>query len=172
MVKLNRRLKLLILVVVFATLGWFCLQPPLTINIAGIYMEPPSKHHKFTPTELNDFLTVWYQINQTKYLKKKLERIPLQNADSYPWVIVRWLKLKRWNTQRFFYDEQRLKDILNCVNLKMNLNANIQASKRTNIDLKDLVMHQEESMQACLFDEEEINLVESNREQIISVFID
>ena len=172
MVKLNRRLNLLILVVVFVTVGWFCMQPVLKDNTTGIYMEPPSKHHKFTPTELNDFLTLWHQISQTRYLKKKLERIPLQNEESYPWVIVRWLKLKGWIAERFFYDEQRLKDILNCVNLKMNLNANIEASQKANINLKDLLLHQKEGMQACLFDEEEINLVESNREQIISVFVD
>ena len=170
MVKLNYRLRLLILVVVFIATCSFLWHPLVRINSESIYIAPVSGSHKFNATELNDFLILWHQLMQNKSLKRKLKQISLQNTEGYPWLVAKWLDLKGWNAKRFFYDEQRLKYLLSCIRLKKNLKTNIEVITKTKINLDDLISHQRQNMEACLFDEDEVELIENNHKQIVSIF--
>ena len=134
MVKLNRRLKLLISLIAFVAVGWICFQPLSKIGVNKSYLETPKALHKLSQDELIDFLMLWDQMQKGE-LKGYLEQIPLKNEEGYPRPIVKWLELNNWSVERFFYDEQRIRDILSCVNLERNLNTNVEVSKKTGINL-------------------------------------
>ena len=170
MVKLNRRMKVLIIIVVFAATWWLCTQPLIKVGADKSYMQSQELSHMFDQKELYDFLIVWDQIQKGK-LKKYLDKIPLQNEGEYPRQIVKWLELNNWSAERFFYDEQRLRDIINCVDLERSLSTNIEASEKASINLKELVANQKQRMKSCSFDKKEKKLIEYNRNQIVSIFV-
>ena len=169
MVKLNRRLNLLILVVVFTATSWLCFQPLAKLGTDRTYLEPLTTSHLLTAEELGSFLTLWAKIKNGSF-KKYFKQISLHNTDDYPRVVVKWLNLNNWSAERFFYDEQHIRDLLRCVELKKSLNANIEASTKTKVNLADLVSSQKQGMESCVFDKDELELIKINRNQIVAIF--
>lgn len=170
MVKLNRRTKFLILTIIFVFMGWFCLQPLVKLGTDQSYAVRQEIDHKLTAPEINAFLALWQQM-QKGPLKEYLAQRSLHAKGSYPRPIVKWLAVNNWDAERFFYDEQRLQDLLKCADLKIMINANIETNKRTGINLEDIIKIQKEGLKACLFEQEEMDLIERNRKQIKAVFV-
>ena len=71
---------------------------------------------------------------------------------------------------KIFYDEQHIRDMLRCVDLEKSLNANIEASTKTKVNLADIVSSQKQGMESCVFDKDELELIKINRNQIVAIF--
>ena len=170
MVKFNRRAKGLILTIVFVAMGWLCLQPVIKLGTDQSYAVQQNLSHKLTAPELNAFLALWQQM-QKGALREYLAQRSLHGKSSYPRPIIKWLEVNNWSAERFFYDEQRLQDLLKCAELKIMMNANIETNKRTGINLEAIIKSQKEGLKSCLFEQEEMKLIEHNKEQIKAVFM-
>lgn len=166
---MSRRVKGLILIIVFCFLGWFVGQPIHKIGPKGAYHQEPEINQPLTPEELNAFLDVWGQLMESD-LKDAAGQLSLSSQKSYSGILTEWLEDKGWNTNRFFYDEQRLREVIKCVSLRAEFEGNKKLSKQKGIDLKAIVKEQKERLKYCSFEAEETALVEKNLYEISQIF--
>lgn len=166
---MTRQVKLLILIIVFVFLGWFIGQPIHKIGPKGAYQQEPAVNQPLTSEELNAFLEVWAQLMNSN-LKERSGQLSLSSEKNYSGILTEWLSDKGWNTERFFYDEQRLRDLVKCVSLRAEFEGNKKLSKQKGIDLKAVVKEQKERLKYCSFGKEEMSLIANNLYQISQIF--
>ncbi len=166
---MSRKAKLLIIVLSFLFLGWFIFQPLNDIGIDKPYAQAPVSGQEITASELNEFLNLWSRILQGP-LKKHIRQISLSSGSKYPQAISNWLEAQQWNVERFFYDEERIHGLVNCVSLKDNLDSNIELSKRGQSNLRQIIEEQRQHFELCEYSEAEMALIKANLYQITEIF--
>lgn len=166
---MSRKRKFTILLLSFIGLAWFIFQPLAKIGFDKPYQNAPTAEQKIDAAELNAFLNLWSRMMQGP-LKDHVGQVSLASGKSYPRELVKWLDAQNWNTERFFYDEQRLHELVDYVNLRANLKSNIELSQRTGANLEEIIADQRHRLKACPFAEDELMLVEANLYQITEIF--
>lgn len=167
---MTRKIKFAIVVLSFLFLGWFIFQPMVQIGISIPYSKAPQTGQTIDASELNEFLNLWSRMLHSS-LKKQLNQISLYSGKQYPEDITKWLEAQNWNVDRFFYDEQRLYELVECVNLQENLKSNEMLSKRGQKKLSSIISEQRKRLNMCdKYSEDEIELVKANLYQITEVF--
>ena len=164
---MTRKTKILILIVSFVFLGWFIFQPLSDLGISRPYASPPISGQKIDVAELNEFLNLWTRIVNGP-LQKYLVQISLSSKQQYPTAISNWLKAQHWSVERFFYDEQRIRGLVDCVSLQESLESNIALSKRQN-NLRPIVKEQRQRLSLCRYDKDEMELIRANLYQITEI---
>lgn len=166
---MSRKLRMLILVVSFTFLAWFVSQPLTKIGFDKPYLAAPEAGQKIDAAEMSSFLNLWSRMLQGP-LKDYVGQISLASGNSYPSALVNWLDAQNWNTERFFYNEQRIHELVDYVNLRANLKSNIELSQRSGANLNEIIKDQKRRLAACPFDDDELALVEANLYQITEIF--
>lgn len=166
---MSRKLKGLIVILCVAVLGWFCSKPLNRVGRNFPYLTMPAEEELLNVAELNAFLDLWSRINYGP-LKKYMWQISLKSDSAYPRPLVKWLEAQGWNAERFFYDEQKVKELLEYVKLEGNIASNIKLSKRSGANLDEIVKEQRRHLQVRNFDEAEIKLIKNNLYQINEIF--
>ena len=166
---MSRKLKVGVLLLSFLFLGWFVFQPTARIGVQTPYLSNPAKGEELTAAELNEFLNLWSRILNGS-LRPYLRQISVSNNQQYPQKLVKWLDNNNWSVERFFYDEQLIRGIVDCVNLKENIDSNIKLSKQGQNSLKSIIEEQKEQFKVCKYSDKEMALVRANLYQINEVF--
>ncbi|MBE6443811.1 MAG: hypothetical protein E7020_03990 [Alphaproteobacteria bacterium] len=165
---MGRLLKLIILIIVFYGFWWLFSHPLNKIGVDMPYFSPPAEDHKIDAEELSSFLDLWSRMMQSG-LKQKVAQVSLRSADSqYPQELVKWLEAQNWNVERFFYNEQRLAEIVDCVNLRKSYKSNVKLAKQSK--LGEIVKDLKQKLEVCSYDDDEMALVEANLYQITEIF--
>lgn len=163
-----RKTKFFILIASFLFLGWFIFQPLDRIGVDQPYIQAPIEGQVLDVAELNEFLNLWSRILNGP-LNKYLKQISLSSDQSYPREISSWLEAQNWSVERFFYDEQRLRGLVDCVNLQESLESNEALSRRQN-NLSPIIKDQRKRLSLCRYSQDEMDLVKANLYQITEVF--
>lgn len=163
------QLKYAINILVFSVIAWVVVQPLGTIGSSKKYMSLPVAGQRFTPQELEDFLYIWSKMNNSS-LRGIVGQLSLKSEYKYPKELVNWLEVQQWNPDRFFYNEQRLSEIMVLINLKNSIRENETMQRISNINLQNIINEQYEVLKQSPFDEEEINLVAGNLTEINKFF--
>ena len=166
---MSRKLKFLIILASFIGIGWFIQIPLSDIGVKHPYSELDPQGHKLTADELNQFLDLWSRASQSK-LKRTLGQISLRGDNSYPRPLVKWLNVQGWSVERFFYDEQRLRELVEYAKIDDNIKSNIQLSQHTGTNLNEIIKEQRQRLKLHDVDEEELHLIQANLYQIIEIF--
>lgn len=125
--------------------------------------------HKISHKELNAFLSVWSKMMQTRF-GENFKQKSLKSKSQYPIGFKKWLRLQYWDIERFLYDEERIRSLLEYSDIKLQLEENKQIIKKHHqINLKDIVNDLEKRLSTKSFDGEELNLIEANRYQIFEI---
>lgn len=147
---------------------WFIFKPLSDISFSKSYLEMPNGEFEITRQELNDFLEVWGNMMQSSF-GKSFEGASLKSENEYPENLKKWLKLQRWNIERFFYDEQRIRDLVKYAEIKQQLRDNKKIAKSSLINLKSINKNLEKSMDAIPYRMAELELIEANLYQITEI---
>ncbi len=166
---MTRKTKFLTALVCFIFLGWLISRPVVSIGLPKPYDEPPAAGHKLTAGELNEFLGLWSRIMHGP-LKPYIGQISLAAGRTYPRPLVKWLELQDWNVERFFYDEQRLHGLIECVGLQDDIDSNISITKHNGVNLSQIIKDQRRQLKACHFETDELELIKNNFYSVTEVF--
>ncbi len=165
---MQRKYKFLIALGCFIFLFWFLSVPMSSMVISRPYAKAPTSEHTIDVDELNAFLTLWSQIMQGP-LKNHINQVSLNSTSQYPSEIVKWLEIQNWNVERFFYDEQRIREILSCITLKNNMEGNKNLSRLSGTKMKKVISNQREELKNCRYPQEELSLIKDNMYTITEV---
>ena len=165
---MQRKYKFLIIVGCFCFLGWFAFQPLSSMFVSRPYAEAPTAEHTINVEELNAFLQLWSQIMQGP-LKEYIGQVSLNSSSQYPKEIREWLEIQNWNVERFFYDEQRIREVLSCIVLQNNMEGNKNLSRISGNNMKKIINRQKEELQDCKYSQEELSLIKDNMYTITEV---
>ena len=157
--------------VIYIILGWFVCQPLTEIGRTRPYAKMSENGHQITHLELTNFMDIWYKMTETKYAKNYNIK-SLKSSNRYPKGLITWLKLQDWDIDRFFYDEQRIQDLLKHVDLKHQLEDDREIDANSGINLDDIINDLEKTLRSTSFNEEEIALIEINRYEISKLMTD
>ena len=146
-------------------LGWFVCQPLTDVGRYKPYFQMSENGHEITHDELNDFLYVWANMMQSSF-GKSFSSKSLKSGDKYPEGLQKWLALQYWNIDRFFYDEQRIRDLLEYVEIKRQLDDNKKIAKASRINLNDMNKDLQKRLEANSYNDYELELIEANLYQI------
>lgn len=160
--------KFAIIFISFSLLIWLLLSPLTDIDINRKYIEMPEDNHKLTQVELNDFLGVWSNFMQSTF-KDSLKSTSLASKESYPSSFKNWLDLQHWSVERFFYTEQKVRDLLKYAEIKSRLEENMKIVKSSNINLHSMNKDLQSKLERCPYDSTEIELIINNIYQITEV---
>ena len=160
--------KLGISFVSYIFLGWFICQPLLDVGVYKPYNKMSSNGHEISASELNSFLDVWAKMVQSP-IGDKVSLKSLKSKRHYPRMLKSWLKLHNWDTERFFYDEQRIRDLMEYIDAKQHLEDNRKISKTSYINLNDIISNLEKRIETKSFNEDELELIENNKYQISEI---
>ncbi len=166
---MSRKTKILIIILSFLFLGWFIFQPLNDVGADKTYLQAPVEGQQIDAAELGEFLDLWSRIINGP-LNKYLKQISLSSGAQYPQEISKWLRAQHWSVERFFYDEDRLHGLVDCVNLKNSLDSNISLSKQSQINLNAIIEEQSKKYMMCKYSDEEMSLVKDNLYQISEIF--
>lgn len=150
----------------FLFLGWFLFQPITDVFIHEDYSLMNEYGHKITRKELDAFLDVWSDMMNSTF-KESYNNNSLKKEKLVSFQ--KWLKLKRWNIDRFFYDEQRIRDILTYLDVKAKLEGNRKIAKKSSINLDNITSDLEKHLDHYHYDEKELSLIEANIYQIVEI---
>ena len=103
-------------------------------------------------------------------LRGILGQLSLKTEYKYPKELVKWLELQGWNVDRFFYNEQRLVELVALVNLKQSILENEKLQQISNVRLNNVINEQYEILKSSPFDKDEIELV-SNNYAVVNKFL-
>ncbi len=165
---MQRKYKFLTALGCLCFLLWFAFQPLSSMFVSRPYAEAPTVAHRLSVDELNDFLVLWSQIMQGP-LKEYIGQVSLNTSSQYPKEIREWLEIQNWNVARFFYDEQRIREILSCVVLRDNMEGNKTLSRLSGNNMKKVIDAQKNELANCKYDEEELFLIKDNMYKISEV---
>lgn len=166
---MSRKIRFLIVILCFMIIGWFVGQPLNRIGRDFPYITMPTADEKLNAVELNTFLDLWSRVHHGP-LKDYLWQVSLKSDSSYPRPLVKWLEAQGWNAERFFYDEQKVRELIDYVKLERNIASNIKLSKKSGANLKEIVNEQQRHLNARHFDAAEIALIKNNLYQINEIF--
>lgn len=152
----------------YIALAWFVCQPLTEVFRYKPYFEMPEEEYEITHKELNAFLTVWGNMMQSSF-REKFTSSSLKAEGKHPKCLQTWLEIQHWNIDRFFYDEQRIKDLVEYVDVKHQLSDNAKISRSSHINLNDMNQALEKRLDANLYSDEELDLIETNLYQITEV---
>ena len=166
---MNRQLKYLIIIISFVFIYWFVQQPIQKIGADSTYAASPQNNEELTQSELSDFLGLWQRMT-TGPLKKYAAQQSLKNSETYSRQVVNWLELQNWSAERFFYIEQRLISLVDCINLRNQIDANIALNKQSEHNLSPIIEDLKQKFLVCQrYNSEELKLIEDNLENIKQV---
>ena len=157
---MGRATKYIITTISIIFLIWFSSLSIFNIGFDKTYITPPQQNEKINAQELSDFLELWGRMMNGR-LKKYANQISLNSSSRYPRPIVKWLDLQNWNVERYFYIEQRLMQLIEYINLRKNLEGNIEVSG-VGVNLNDIIADQKKKLETCPFDDDEMDLIEKN----------
>lgn len=149
----------------------FIFTPIKNIGIEQPYIEAVSNGHVFDEQELEDFLYIWRKA-VSGYAKNYMPSSSLDEMSRPSGVFLRWLKLHNWNAQRFFYDEQRLRNLAECVEVKSSLDSNETMQKEGGAQLDNLMDLQKQQLSVCKYDKDELELITTNISKIRKLIAD
>ena len=155
-----------ILLVSWIFLGWFAFQPLTDVFRYKPYFTMSEEGHEISRKELNAFLYVYSDMMQSSfrdYFSAKSMRSEIPSS------FKKWLKMHYWDVDRFFYDEQRIKDLLEYVEVSHQLEDNKKISKSSNINLNSINSDLEKRLYAYNYNHEELELIEANMYQITEI---
>lgn len=164
---MNTYKKMGILFVSYLFLGWFLFQPLTEVFRYKPYYSMSESGHEITHKELNSFLMVYSNMMQSSFKEHFYSK---SMRSEIPKSFQKWLNLQYWDIDRFFYDEQRISDLLEYIEVKKQLQDNEKISKSSNINLKNINSALEKTLQAYEYNEKELNLIEANIYQISEIF--
>ena len=147
---------------------WFVCQPLADVGRCTTYMEMPEEEHELTHSELNAFLEVWGYMMQSSF-KEKFKGTSLKTDGQYPKGLQKWLRIQHWDINRFFYVEQRIKDLVEYVEVKKQLDDNAKIAKASRINLNDMNTTLRKRLDANSYSNNELNLIETNLYQITEI---
>ena len=160
--------KFLIKFVTYIILAWFVCQPLTEIGRYKPYNEMPSEEFEITHKELDAFLEVWGDMMQSSFAEN-FKGTSLKSGNQYPRGLKSWLKLHHWDIKRFFYDEQRIKDLIEYAEIKHQLKDNKKITKLSQINLNDMNKDLEKRLETTSYSNEELDLIEANLYQITEI---
>lgn len=94
------------------------------------------------------------------------------NGLGFPPQLVRWLKRQGWSAERFFYDEQKIRELANIASLEENVESNRKLLKKLEKDaasganLKNIITRQEEQLKLARVNPQELELIKANLYQV------
>ncbi len=141
--------------IVFLILGLSC-------SRRYIYDTPQKNAEQLTPNEINAFLELWPEYLQTNASKSEPQQISLTTgypSEKYSPQLRRWFEYKKWNIDRFFYVEQRLKAIVKTEMLLNNISANKKMAAQGERNLHPIIAEQEKRVGAEKVTDEELEMV-------------
>ena len=160
--------KFAISLVSYIFLGWFICQPLNDIFRHKPYYSMPEVEYEINAEELNAFLNIWSRMMQSSY-GEQLRANSLKTEKSYSKGFTDWLELQHWNVERFFYDEGRIRDLLEFVDVKKQLNDNHNIAKSAHINLSHINKDLEQRLETSRFNDYEVKLIETNAYQITEI---
>ena len=153
----------------YILLGWFICQPLIDFGIYKPYFEMSKNGHEISHRELDAFLNIWSKLMQSRFAGN-FNKKSLSMKTEYPSSLKKWLRLQYWDINRFFYDEQRIRDLLEYVDIKQQLEDDKQISRTTaKINLRGIISELEKRLEENPFDEKELDLIHANRYQISEI---
>ncbi len=157
--KIIKTLTILFITTLF--LVWLLFTPTAKIGYSRPYNLPPSADHLFTAQELNDFVSLWVKANSS-YISKYMNDPNARINGTTPWLFKQWLNIHDWNDQRFYFCEEKLRNILKCVILQKNHDDNVEMAAKGNSSLKIIIKQQEEQLSLCSINPQEFALISDN----------
>ena len=158
--------KMGVLLVSWIFLGWFMFQPLTEVLRYKPYFSMSEEGHEISQKELNAFLSVYSDMMQSSY-KEHFNAKSMKTE--LPKSFQKWLKMHYWDADRFFYDEQRIKDLLEYIEVKHQLADNKKISRITNINLHNINSDLEKRIYAYNYSQNELSLIEANLYQITEI---
>ena len=162
------RKKFSIKLMVFAFLAWFLCQPLIDVGRYKPYFEMPDEDFEITYNELNDFLDVWERMIHSSF-GENFKSSSLKSKQPYPKELQKWLRLQHWDIKRFFYVEQRIKDLMEYVEVRNQLRDNTKIIKSSQINLNEMKENLKKRLDMNPYSEEELDLIESALYQITEI---
>lgn len=159
------------LIIFLVAMGWFMSVPIVHWGADMTYAQSVDENHTFNEQELKDFLNLWHKA-VSGYVKNYMPSASMDENSLSRGIFSRWLKLHNWNKNRFFYDEQRLRDLIGCAEIQNNMDSNIEIQQKTSTNLSDLLNMQKKQLALCHFDQKEIELVKNYLPDIILLMPD
>lgn len=160
--------KLLIKLTVYIFLAWFICQPLIDIGRYKPYFEMPEEEFEITYNELNDFLDVWGRMMQSSF-GEEFTGSSLKSEQKYPKGLQKWLRIQHWDIKRFFYDEQRIRDLVEYVEVRNQLQDNKKIAKSARINLNEMNKNLKKRLDMNSYTNEELELIESGLYQITEI---
>ena len=157
-----------ILSVSFLFLLWLLFQPLSSLGPHRSYLKMPCRWHEITQVELNDFLGVWSNMMQSSY-KDSIKDSSLTTTPSYPKTFKSWLYVQHWSIERFFYTEQRIRDLLKYAEIKTRLADNKKIASKSATNLRNMNKDLEERLSTSPYSDKELDLIILNIFQITEV---
>lgn len=171
-----RKRKLLILLLSFVLLAFILMTPLSDLGRFGsAYDRMPEQGEILDVAELNSFLSVWAEFMRKDVAGYKSQQLSLSSrgtADGFPPQLVRWLKRQGWSAERFFYDEQKIRELANIASLEENVESNRKLLKKLGKDaasganLKNIITRQEEQLKLARVNPQELELIKANLYQV------
>lgn len=153
----------------YILLGWFVCQPLTELGIYKPYFKMSKNGHEISISELDSFLNIWSKLMQSRFAGN-FNKKSLNMKSGYPKNLKKWLELQYWDIERFFYDEQRIRDLLEYVDARLQLEENKEISRKSGkINLHGIIKNLEQRLEASSFNEKELDLIEANRYQIAEI---
>ena len=153
----------------YLLLGWFICQPLTEVGRYKPYFKMSDNGHEISHSELNEFLNIWSKLTQS-YYGDSFKGKSLKKASEYPNGLQKWLRLQYWDINRFFYDEQRIRDLMEYIDVKQQLEDSKKITRsHTKINLNNIISDLEKRLDVNSYKQTELELIEVNRYQIDEV---
>ena len=153
----------------YILLIWFIFQPLTEFGIHMPYYEMSENGHEISHSELDSFLNIWSKLMQSRY-SGDFNKRSLSMKTEYPSSLRKWLKLQYWDIERFFYDEQRIRDLLEYVDTMQELEDDKQITRSSSkVNLSNIIDELEKRLEANPFGKKELDLISANRYQISEI---
>lgn len=173
---MSRNRKLLILFSSFVLLAVILTTPLADLGRFGsTYEKLPEQGEILDVDELNSFLSVWADFMGKDVAGYKSQQLSLSSrgaSDGFPPQLVRWLKRQGWSAERFFYNEQKIRELANIAELQKSIESNQKLLKKLGKDgaaganLKDIISRQEEQLKLTRANPQELELIKTNLYQV------
>ena len=153
--------KIIISLVSYIILGWFVCQPLTDIGRHLPYQKMSENGHELSSDELNAFLNIWSKMMVSRYAEN-FDGKSLQKNGKYPRGLKTWLNLQYWDINRFFYDEQRIRDLLKYSDVKHHLEDNQKITRSSNINLTDHIQDLKQTLNSASLSKKEFLTARTN----------
>lgn len=127
---------------------------------------------------MNSFLGLWSELMHKDIGGYRSQQLSLSNQSTqngFPPQLVRWLNRQGWSAERFFYDEQKLRELVNVARLEKTIAANENLLKQNTVNdtlktsLREIVGKHKKQLSAIKVNPQELALVKENLYQITQI---